>query len=117
MNLSCVCFPESGFWETTFRKLFSKLSCICLSLEKLVNEKHFPVKRKFGLVSRKIFFFYFGRKTLFRNSEKFRNVILFADYIKFGSQTFDCYIYFVLNFFSISSIRIYINFGPYFYNC
>jgi hypothetical protein len=37
---------------------------VCLSLEKLVNEKHFPVKDKFGLVSRKMFSFYFGRKTL-----------------------------------------------------
>jgi hypothetical protein len=37
-------------------KLFSKLSCICLPLEKLVNGKHFPVKEKFGLVSRKVFF-------------------------------------------------------------
>jgi hypothetical protein len=36
-------------------KLFSKLSCVCLLLEKLVNEKHFPVKEKFGLVSRKVF--------------------------------------------------------------
>jgi hypothetical protein len=46
----------------------------------------------------------FGRKT---SCEKFRNVILFADYIKFGLQTFDCYIYFVLNiFFSISSLKI-----------
>jgi len=49
----------------------------------------------------------FGRKTLSGSCEKFRNVILFADYIKFGLQTFDCYIYFVLNiFFSISSLKI-----------
>jgi uncharacterized protein YlzI (FlbEa/FlbD family) len=46
-----------------FRKLFSKLSCVCLSLEKLingkyfpVNGKHFPVKGKFSLISRKVFF-------------------------------------------------------------
>jgi hypothetical protein len=85
-----------------------------LPLEKLVNgnhfsvnEKHFPVKEKFGWVSRKVFSFYFGRKTLSESCEKFRNVILFVDYIKFGPQTFDCYIYFVLNIcFSISSIRI-----------
>jgi hypothetical protein len=39
-----------------------KLSCVCLPLEKLVNEKyflvngkHFPVKEKFDLVSRKVF--------------------------------------------------------------
>jgi len=37
------------------RKSLSKLSCVCLPLEKLVNEKHFPVKGKFGLVFRKVF--------------------------------------------------------------
>jgi hypothetical protein len=100
--LSCVCFRKTGFWETTFQ-----LFCVCLPLEKLVNGKHFPVKEKFGLVSRKVFSFYFGRKTLSGSCENFRNVILFADYIKFGPQTFDCYIYFVLNiFFSISSLKI-----------
>jgi hypothetical protein len=98
------------------RKLVSgkPLSCVCLSLGKLVNRKYFPVngkhfsvKEKFGLVSRKVFSFYFGRKTLFESCEKIRNVILFADYIKFGPQTFDCYIYFVLNiYFLISSLRI-----------
>jgi hypothetical protein len=83
-----VCFSESGFG-----KPLSKLSCVCLPFWKLINKKHFPVKEKFGLVSRKVFFFYFGRKTLSGSCEKFRNVILFADYIKFGPQTFDCYIY------------------------
>jgi len=88
-------------------KPLSKLSCVYLPLGKLINEKHFPVKGKFGLVSKKVFSFYFGRKTLSRSCEKFRNVILFADYIEFGSQTFDCYIYFVLNiYFSISSLKI-----------
>jgi hypothetical protein len=77
-----------------------------LSLEKLVNGKHFPVKEKFGLVSRKIPE-KFGRKTLSKSCEKFRNIILFADYIKFDPQTFDFYIYFVLNiYFSISSLKI-----------
>jgi hypothetical protein len=53
------CFP---FWLCLFfrkvvsRKPLSKLSCVCLPLEKLVNEKHFPVKGKFGLVFRKVFF-------------------------------------------------------------
>jgi len=36
-------------------KPFSKLSYVCLPLGKLVNEKHFPIKEKFGLVSRKVF--------------------------------------------------------------
>ena len=102
------------FLKVVSGKQLSKLFRVCLPLEKLVNGKHFPVnekhfsvKEKFGLVSRKVFSFYFGRKTLFGSSEKFRNVILFADYIKFGPQTFDCYIYFILNiYFSISSLSI-----------
>jgi hypothetical protein len=76
-------------------KSLSKLSCVCLSLEKLVNKKHFTVKEKFSLVFRKVFLGKFGRKTLSGSCKKFRNVILFADYIKFGPQTFDCYICFV----------------------
>jgi uncharacterized protein YlzI (FlbEa/FlbD family) len=36
-------------------KPFSKLFCVCLSLEKLVNGKHFSIKGKFGLVFRKVF--------------------------------------------------------------
>jgi len=72
-----------------FKKLLFKLSCIYLLLEKLVNEKYFLVKEKSDLVSRKGFSFYFGRKTLSENCKKFRNIILFADYIKFDPQTFD----------------------------
>jgi hypothetical protein len=90
-----------------FRKFLSKLFDVYLSLKKLFNRKHFPIKEKFSLVSRKVFSFYFRRKALSENYEKFRNVILFDYYIKFGPQTFDCYIYFVLNIcFSISSLRI-----------
>jgi len=55
-------FQESVFPLVVFvsrkvvsRKPLSKLSCICLPLEKLVNGKHFPVKEKFGLVFRKVF--------------------------------------------------------------
>jgi len=108
-------------WKIVSEKPLSKLSCVCLPLEKLVNGKHFPVKENFGLVSRKMFSFYFGRKTLSGSCKKFRNVILFADYIKFGSQTFDCYMYilfwiFVFQFHPLE-FNFYINFDPYFYNC
>jgi hypothetical protein len=95
------------FRKVVSGKPLSKLSCVCLSLEKLVNGKHFQVKGKFNLVFKKVFSFYFGRKTLSGSCEKFKNIILFANYIKFGPQTFDCYIYFVLNIcFSISSLKI-----------
>jgi len=119
-------------WKLVSGKLFSKLSCVYLSLGKLVNGKdilvngkHFLVNGKFGLISRKVFSFNFGRKTLSGSCEKFRNIILFADYIKFGPQSFDChiyiyiYIFFVLNIcFSIHpfEFNFYINFGPHFYN-
>jgi hypothetical protein len=88
-----------------FLKSLSKLSCVCLPLKKLVNGKHFLVKVKFSLISRKVFSFYFGWKTLFRNYKFFRNVMLLADYIKFGPQTSDCYI-FCFDFFLILSVRI-----------
>jgi hypothetical protein len=84
------------FRKIIFKNLIFKFLCVCLPLEKLVNrkyfpvnEKYFPVKEKFGLVFRKVFYFYFGKKTFSGSCEKFRNVILFADYIKFGLQTFD----------------------------
>jgi len=63
----------------------------------LVKEKYFSVKEKFDLVFKKIFSFYSRRKTLFKRCKNFRKVILFIDYIKFDPQTFNCYIYFVLN--------------------
>jgi len=86
-----------------------------------VNKKHFPVKEKFGLVSRKVFFFLFWAENTFRKLWKFRIVILFADYIKFDPQTFDCYIYilFWIFIFQLHPLKFnfYINFGPHFYNC
>jgi hypothetical protein len=75
------------FWKVVFENLFSKLSCACLPLEKLINIKHFlvnekdfPVKKKFSLVFKKVFFFYFERKILSESYKKFRNIILFTDY-------------------------------------
>ena len=46
-------------------------------------------------------------KTFSGTYKKLKNIILFVDYIKFDHQTFDYYIYFVLNiYFSISSLKI-----------
>jgi hypothetical protein len=70
-------------------------------------ENTFQSKKNLAWFPRKCFPGKYGQKTLSGSCEKFRNVILFADYIKFGPQTFDCYIYFVLNiYFSISSLTI-----------
>jgi len=46
-----------SFFKIIFKKLFLKFFYIYLLLENLVNEKHFLVKEKFGLVSRKMFSF------------------------------------------------------------
>ena len=85
--------------NSLFGKPLSKLSCVCLPLEKLVNGKHFPVKEKFGLVSRKMFSLlavFVFRKVVsekhFPEVVKNLEMSLFADYIKFDPQTFDCYI-------------------------
>jgi len=97
--LCYVCFPESGFP--------SKLFCVYLPLEKLVNGKHFPIKGKFGLVSRKVFSWKIWAENTFWKLWKFKNIILFVDYIKFDPQTFNClYIYIYFNiYFSISSLK------------
>jgi len=43
-------------WKVISGKLFFKPSSVCLPLGKLVNRKHFFIKEKFGLISRKVFF-------------------------------------------------------------
>jgi hypothetical protein len=60
-----------------------------LPLEKLVNEKYFPVKGKFGLVFRSVFLKNLSGKH-FLEVVKNLEMSLFADYIKFDPQTFDC---------------------------
>jgi hypothetical protein len=89
-----------------YYKSFSKLFYICLSLEKLFNEKYFPIKKSCGLVFISIPFI-LGENT-FEKLIKLKNILLIIDYIKFDHQSFDCYIfcfYFIL-FFSICSLRI-----------
>jgi hypothetical protein len=66
-----------------FFKKKLKFICIYLLLAKLM------IKKKFSLVYTQVFYFYFEQKKLFKNDEKFRNIILFANYIKFDPQTFD----------------------------
>jgi len=99
-NLGCVCFPESGFQKT----IFQTFPCL-FAIRKGGQRKTLSSQRKIWLGFQESVFLYFGRKTLSGSCEKIKNIILFANYIKFGPQTFDCYIYFVLNIcFSISSL-------------
>ena len=108
------------FRKVVSGKSLSKLSCVCLLVGKLINGKTLSSKRKIWLGFQESVFLKNLRGKHFPKVVKNLEMSLFADYIKFDSQTFDCYIYFVLNiYFSISSLKIlfYINFGPYFYNC
>jgi hypothetical protein len=110
-----------------FWKLLFKLSCVCLLVEKLVNRKHFLVNGKLGLVSRKVFSIYFGRKTLSRICKKLKSILLFVNYIKFGPQSFDSYIfcfkslfyYFFLQFHLLEFDLIWFlyQFGPHSFDC
>jgi len=54
------------FRKVVSGKPLSKLSCVCLPLEKLVNGKHFPVKGKFGLVFKKVFSWKIWAENTFR---------------------------------------------------
>jgi len=76
-------------------------------------------KKNLTWFSEKCFLEKFEWKTLSGSCEKFKNVILFADCIKFGSQTFDCYILFWIFIFQFHLLKFnfYINFDPHFYNC
>jgi len=72
LSLSHVCFPEFTFQEITFqtflclfairkvgqRKTLSGQRKILFGQQKILSSqwKHFPIKEKFGLVSRKVFF-------------------------------------------------------------
>jgi len=103
-------FPVKEKFDLVFRKMFflltvfvfrkvisgktlSKLSCVCLPLEKLVNGKHFPVKGKMTWFSGKCFPGKFGRKTLSGSFEKFRNVIICWLYQIWSSNFWLLYIF------------------------
>jgi hypothetical protein len=59
-------FAVFVFRKVVSGKPLSKLSCVCLPLEKLVTGKHFPVKEKFGLVFRKVFSWKIWAENTFR---------------------------------------------------
>jgi len=90
---SCVCFPESGFQENTFQTF------MCLfAIRKVGQRKILSSQRKiwFGF-QESVFLKNLGGKN-FPEVVKNLEMLLFADYIKFNPQTFDCYIYIYILF-------------------
>ena len=82
-----ICFPESGFRETTFQTF------LCLFVIRKVDQrKTLSSQRKIWLgFQESIFLKNLGGKH-FSEVVKNLEMSLFADYIKFDPQTFDCYI-------------------------
>ena len=99
---SYVCFPESGFQKITFQTF------LCLFANRKVDQwKILSSKRKIWLGFQESVFLKNLRGKHFLEVVKNLEMSLFIDYIKFDPQTFDYYIYFVLNiYFSISSLKI-----------
>jgi hypothetical protein len=83
----CVCFPESDFQETTFQTF------LCLfAIRKVGQRKTLSSQRKIWLgFQESVFLENFGGKH-FPEVVKNLEMSLFADYIKFDLQIFDCYI-------------------------
>jgi hypothetical protein len=86
-SFGCVCFPKSGFWETIFQTF------LCLfAIRKVGQRKTLSSQRKIWLdFQESIFLENLGGKH-FPEVVKNLEMSLFADYIKFDPQTFDCYI-------------------------
>jgi hypothetical protein len=107
------------FWKVVFGKSFFKLSCICLLLRKLVNEKYFPVKENFGLVSRKCFPFILGGKhflEVVKNLEiSYYLLIILNLVLKLLIAIYILFWIFIFQFYPLE-FNFYINFGPHFYN-
>jgi len=57
-----------------------------------------------------LFYYYFGWSIFFRCYKRFKNIMLFVDYIKFNLQYFDWYIFcFIFYFILILSFRVLFN--------
>jgi len=83
----CVCFPESGFRETTFQTF------LCLfAIRKFGQRKTLSSQRKIWLSFQESVFLKNLSGKHFLEVVKNLEMSLFADYIKFDPQTFDCYI-------------------------
>jgi len=98
----CVCFSKSDFGETTFQIFMCLFAVRNVSQRKTLSSQR---KIWFGF-QESVFLKNLGGKH-FPEVVKNLKMSLFVNYIKFNPQTFDCYIYFVLNiYFSISSLKI-----------
>jgi hypothetical protein len=109
------------FWKVIFRKLFFKLSCVCLSVQKLVNGKHFPVNWKIWLgFQESVFMKNLGGKhfpEIVKNLEMSYYLLIISNLVlKLLIAIYILFWIFIFQF-HLLNFNFYINFGPYFYNC
>ena len=80
INEGHVCFLESGFRETTFQTF------LCLFVIRKVGQRKtlFSQRKIWFGFQESVFLKNLSRKHYPKAVKKFRNVILFVDYIKFG---------------------------------
>jgi hypothetical protein len=83
----CVCFPESSFREITFQTFM----CLFV-IRKVGQRKTFSSQRKIWLGFQESVFLKNLSGKHFPEVVKNLEMSLFADYIKFNPQNFDCYI-------------------------
>jgi hypothetical protein len=90
----CVCFPESGFPETTFQTFL-----FLFAIRKVGQRKTLSSQRKIWLgFQESVFLKNLGGKH-FPEVVKNLEMSLFADYINFGPYFFNCYLLFPYHFF------------------
>jgi hypothetical protein len=68
-----------------YKKLSSKFFYIYLVLEKMVNIKYFLLKKNLVWFLRKYLFYFFNGIHFLKVVKKIKNIMLFINYIKFGS--------------------------------
>jgi hypothetical protein len=83
----CICFPESSFREITFQTFL-----YLFSIRKVAQRKIFSSQRKNWLGFQKSVFLKNLDGKHFPEVVKNLEMSLFADYIKFDPQIFNCYI-------------------------
>jgi len=86
--------------ECDFLVILFNFFYVCLLLKKLIKKNTFQLKKIWLDFHEIVFLLFWAENTLSESCKKFRNVILFDDYIKFSPQTFDCYNFFWIFFFN-----------------
>jgi len=117
--ISHLCIRTVCFFENCLKKLLSKFFCVYLLLEKLINRKHFLLKKNLAWFSGKYFPFILNGKhflEVMKNLEKSYYLLIISNLVlKLLIAIYILFWIFVFQFHPLE-FNFYINFDPYFYN-